>query len=102
MASKKQKSVPYEIGLHKRLRDPEYAADYLNALIEDGDEYFLHGLRDVAKAFGFSEMAAQSKLGRESLYKSLSKKGNPKFNTLTAVLKVAGIKLSFAATKKAS
>ena len=104
-AAKKKKVVSYEEGLTERLRDPVYAAQYLNALLEDhdddGDEFFLDGLRDVAKAHGFSHLAAQTKLGRESMYKALSRDGNPKLSTLTTVLEAAGLKLSVEPKKKA-
>jgi len=92
------KTVPYEEGLNERLKDSTYAAEYLNAhLAEDDDlavEAFLLALRDVATAHGFASVAKKSDLGRESLYKTLSKSGNPKIETLATLLKTMGLKLS--------
>ncbi len=102
---KGKKSVSYEEGLIKRLKNPEYAAGYLEACMNDkegdAEELFLIALRDVAKAFGFSNIAKKAHLGRESLYKALSKKGDPRLSTLTSVLDVVGLKLSVQ-LKKAS
>jgi len=98
---KTKKSVSYEDGLMERLKDHEYAAGYLKTCCEEGDESFLMALRDVAKAYSFSKVSKTTKLGRESLYKSLSKKGNPTLSTLTSILDIAGLQLSVE-TKKAS
>lgn len=98
----KKKTQSYEEGLFARLKDADYAAEYLNALLEQDDpEAFLLGVRDVARAHNFSVVAQKSKLGRESLYKALSDKGNPAYFTLQAVLKAVGIKVSFSPQKKA-
>ena len=57
-------------------------------------EAFLLALHDVATAHGFANVAKKSDLGRESLYKALSKSGNPKIETLSTLLKTMGLKLS--------
>ena len=85
------KTKNYKDDLLKRLKDPDYAKQYLNAILESLDEdnnieAFLLGLRDVATANGVSNIAQQTKLGRESLYKTLSEKGNPKLATLFTLL----------------
>lgn len=94
----------YEDGLLVRLRQPEYASEYLNVLLSDsspeGEKHFLAGLRDVARAYGFSDLAKVASLGRESLYKALSKRGNPKLQTLMTVLNAVGLKLSIEPMKK--
>ena len=86
----------YEDSLIESLKKPTEAAAYLNAhLGEDvGEDVFLLALRDVACANGITEIAEASSLGRESLYKALSKDGNPKLSTLRSVLKAMGLKLS--------
>ena len=77
------------------LRNPEYAAAYLQYAMEDGTETFLIALRDVAKANGgMSRLAGATKLGRESMYKAFSGKGNPKIKTVQSVLKSLGLRLS--------
>ena len=94
-----KRTKEYEESLMESLQNPEEAAAYLNAHLdeEDSEEMFLLALRDVAKAHGFSEVAEQADLGRESLYKALSKDGNPKLSTLISVLKVVGLKLAIEA-----
>jgi probable addiction module antidote protein len=91
-----KRTKKYEESLMESLQNPEEAAAYLNAHLdeEDSEEMFLLALRDVAKAHGFSEVAEQADLGRESLYKALSKDGNPKLSTLKSLLKVVGLKLA--------
>ena len=69
-------------------------AAYLNAALEDGNPAILQAaLGDVAKARGMSAIARQAGLGRESLYKSLSKEGNPSWATVTKVLDALGLQL---------
>ena len=77
-----KRTKKYEESLKESLKNPEEAAAYLNAHLDedDSEEMFLLALRDVAKAHGFSEVAEQADLGRESLYKALSKDGNPKLS----------------------
>lgn len=69
---------------------------HINAAIEDGDrEVFLLALRDVAKARGgMTAVAEKAHLGRESLYKMLSKRGNPEFRSVSTLLHGMGFKLS--------
>lgn len=90
------KSIPYEGELHDWLQDAENAAEYINAAIEDGDkELFLLALRDVAKSRGgMTAVAEKAHLGRESLYKMLSKRGNPEFKSIASVLRGMGLRLT--------
>ena len=77
------------------LRDPSYAAGYLNiALEDDGIEGFLYALQKVARAHGISKVALSSDTSRESLYRALSDKGNPSVKTLTRVLSSLGLSLT--------
>lgn len=90
----------YEETLLKRLRESEYAADYPNAVLaEDGPDPtgdFLAALRLVAKAQGLTitQLAHDAELGRQALYRSLSKQGNPELETLTLVLRELGFRLA--------
>jgi probable addiction module antidote protein len=88
----------YEIGLHERLQDPAYAMEYLQAALEDDEEgsdaVFLLALRDVARANRMTYVAEATGLNRESLYKMLSRSGNPGINSLKAVLNAVGLRLS--------
>ena len=88
----------YEDGLVESLKNPVEAAAYLNAHLEeeegDSDELFLLALRNIAKAYGFADVATMTGLGRESLYKSLSASGNPRLKTLQTLLHAMGLRLS--------
>ena len=75
--------------------DPELAAQYLNAAAEDDDpRVYLSALRTVAEAQGMSKVARAAGVPRESLYRALSKGGNPRFSTLQAILKAAGFRMA--------
>lgn len=90
--------MSYRKILHKKLDDPEQAAEYLTACYEEGPEVFLVGLRDVVEAQGGVARAAElSKLNRESLYRLISRDGNPRLSSLDSVLTALGLKLTFAA-----
>ena len=94
----KNKTKKYEDSLMKSLKNPIEAAAYLTAHLEDDSPYaeetFLLALQDVAKAYGIRTVAQQAKLGRESLYKTLSGSVNPKFNTLKNILDSVGLKMT--------
>lgn len=100
-----KRTKAYEGGLLERLQDQDYAAEYLNAVLEDEgedqQERFLLALRDVAKAYGMSDLAQDAELAREAMYRSLSKGGNPRLATLFSLLDVLQLKLAVEA-KKAS
>jgi probable addiction module antidote protein len=102
------KTKDYEKDLLKRLKNAEYAAGYLNAILEDNEdrkgleERFLMALRDIATAHGVSSVSKSSKLNRQSLYRILSKGGNPELATLTSLLKSMGLRLAVEVQKKAS
>ena len=91
-----KRSRPYEVGLNERLRDPDYAVSYLNAMWEDSVEGFLLALRQVASAReGMAELAGNAGLNRENLYRMLSEEGNPRLNSFASVLGALGIKPKF-------
>lgn len=90
--------VPYENILYQDIQDPEEAAAYLNAALGDESEKglktFLLALRDVAMDRGIGRLARETHLSRESLYRTLSRKGNSCFSTLAAVSESLGLKLT--------
>jgi probable addiction module antidote protein len=91
------RSRSYKETLLQRLRDPEEAAAYLDAALEEGDkDVFLLALRDVAEARlgGIGELAQQAGLNRESLYRTLSEQGNPELASLDKLLHALGLRLS--------
>ncbi len=82
--------------LDRDLQDPEYVALYLNdALHEGSPEEFYLALRNVIKANqGMSQVATETELGRESLYKALSDSGNPQFSTVQKIVGALGLQIS--------
>ncbi|CAB0149716.1 hypothetical protein PSI9734_00289 [Pseudidiomarina piscicola] len=84
----------YDVADH--LRTSKEMAAYLEAAIEesDGDAAFIAAaLGDIARAQGMSSLARKTGLGRESLYKALSKDGSPKFVTIVKVAKALGMRV---------
>ncbi|MDR0702908.1 MAG: putative addiction module antidote protein [Azoarcus sp.] len=80
----------------KHLRTEEDIAEYLAACLEEapGDAAFIAAaLDDIARARGMTELAKNTGLGRESLYKALSGKNNPSFGTILKVTRALGLKL---------
>jgi probable addiction module antidote protein len=73
------KSIKYQDYLIESLKNPEEAAGYLNAALEDGDiSVFLLALQNVIQAQGgIAKIADKTHKSRTSLYKALSKEGNP-------------------------
>ena len=97
--TKKRPSRSFSATSDELLKDPETAAMYLEDILADGDmELFKQALKDVATARvgGMSDLARETDLAREALYRSLSKNGNPRLDTLTKVLQAAGLRLSIA------
>ncbi len=76
--------------------DPEYAAEYLSAILEDGDQQeVMTALRRITQAFGgVPKLAEQTELNATTLYRTLSPQGNPEMKTLTTMLKALGLRLS--------
>jgi probable addiction module antidote protein len=103
MANTKQKTN-YHDDLIERLKDPEYAVEYLKACLEEQDmpDVFLSALRNVADARGISQLAKDTHLDRVNLYRILSKQGNPELGSLYAILNALGLKLSVELNKEAS
>jgi probable addiction module antidote protein len=105
MKKRQKKSYPasraYEEGLDERLKNPKYAIGYLNAILEESDpDLLLLGLRDVARAYGFTHIAESTGLNRESLYKALSKGKGPRIGTVMDVLSAIGCRITLAPAMK--
>src|SRR5438105_15540752 len=90
------KTESYRANLLESLRNPDEAAQYLNACLEDEDaRVFLLALRDVADARGgIRALSREVHLNRESLYRMLSGSGNPSLDSLAAVLNACGLRLA--------
>ncbi|BAV33751.1 addiction module antitoxin [Sulfuricaulis limicola] len=95
------KSVPFKTSDHLKTRKDIVA--YLNAALEDGEPaVLLEALRNVAQAKGgIAALAKTAGVSRESLYRTLSRRGNPKIDTVMALLRAMGLKLSIDQRKAA-
>jgi len=86
------KIIPFDPA--KYLQDDEEIAYYLSEAFEMGEpDYINHALGVAARARGMTQIAKDSGLKREALYRSLSETGNPQFTTILAVMKALGLSL---------
>lgn len=78
------------------LKTDDDMAAYLDACLEeagDNPAFIAHALGVIARARGMSQLARDTGLARENLYKALSMDGNPEFGTILKVIKALGLKL---------
>lgn len=69
-------------------------AEYLNAALEDDNpDVFLQAIADVAKARGMTQLAKDTGLGRESLYKALAPGAKPRYDTIIKLVRALGVEL---------
>ncbi|MBL8829271.1 MAG: putative addiction module antidote protein [Planctomycetaceae bacterium] len=102
----KKRNAPATVSHDERViarlkRDPEFAVEYLRAAIEeatdeDGRHVLLAAIRQVVAAQGIAKVARAAGLQRESLSRALSSQGNPRLDTLYAVLRALGLQLTVA------
>ena len=92
------KLLDYREDLVKRLRDPKFAAAYLNEVLAMNDrKALLIALKDFVDAHGgIGKLATKVPIQRQSLYKVLSAKGNPTLETFGDILHHLGLRLSLA------
>ena len=93
-AKAKTKTLPYDVS--EQLRTPEEMAAYLDAWLVDAPDDaagIARALGDIARAKGMSQVARDTGLSRESLYKALSENGNPSFATVLKVAMALGVQL---------
>lgn len=89
-----EKFTNYDTAEHLKT-DADMAA-YLDACLEEGGDdpaFIAHALGIIARARGMTQLARDTGLARENLYKTLSADGNPKFGTILKVIKALGLKL---------
>lgn len=92
--------VSHEDAMVDKLRkDPAFAAEYVRVALEEvgekgGQAALLSVLRQVAKARGIATVARAVGVERESLYRTLSPRGNPRLTTLLALMKTLGLSLT--------
>ena len=91
------RSRPHDEAMAELFRDdPALALEVINDILADGDQAELMTvLRQLAQAVGgVQTVAEQAHLNPTQLYRTLSPKGNPALNSLTAILKVMGLRLA--------
>ena len=87
------KTRPFDMANY--LTEEEDVVEYLRQVLEDGDPALLGAaLGDIARARGMTQLARDTGLSRESLYKSLSGERAPNSDTLFKVMKALGFKLT--------
>lgn len=87
----------------EHLETEQDMAAYLEAALEEGDASLIMAvLGDIARAKGMTQIARETGLGRESLYKALSPEGNPEFTTVLKVVNALGLHLHVTSEKIAS
>lgn len=95
---KRKPSISHDRAIVEELRrEPEFAAEYLKAALDESDEprVLLIALRHIAEARGgIAKVARAAGVERESLYRALSARGNPRLSTLVAVTKAIGMRLT--------
>ena len=90
-------SISHDEAMIRELKkEPKFAAEYLRAALEEDDpRVLLIVLRQIAESKGgIAKVAKAAGIQRESLYRALSAKGNPRLSTLVAVTKAIGLKLT--------
>jgi probable addiction module antidote protein len=81
------------------LGTPEAQAALISDALASGDSaYIADAIGIVARARGMTQVAKDAGVSRESLYRALSREGDPRLSTLVAVAKALGLRLSAATT----
>ncbi len=87
-----KKNAPFDAADY--LDSEEVIAEYLNAALEDKNpDVFLVAVSDVAKARGMAQLAKDTGLGRESLYKALAPGAKPRYDTVLKLVRALGVEL---------
>jgi probable addiction module antidote protein len=95
---------PHDDAMAERFRkNPAYAIELLNAILEDGDQgELLIALRQMAKAFGgMQAIAEKTQLNPTQIYRTLSAEGNPELTSISAILRAMGMRLAVERVKAA-
>lgn len=92
------KLTPYDPA--NALVDDDEVAVFMADALETGDAaYIAQALGVIARAKGMGQIAEQTGLSREQLYRSFSEKGNPTLKTTLAVMKALGLGLTLRSAK---
>jgi len=99
----KERLIDFENHIKEELHDPEFLEEYLNeALKEEDPRVLLIALKYIAqsRAGGIAGFAKKAGYSRQTIYKTLSAKGNPTFKSLNTFLDAAGYRLKIIKIKK--
>jgi probable addiction module antidote protein len=95
MTKAKSKAKVTDFDVAQYLDDDVAIANYMTAILDMNDsELLLSALNNIARAKGMSQIAKQTGLGRESLYKALAPGAKPRFETVALVTRALGVKLT--------
>ncbi len=86
----------------EHLKTDEEMARYLELCMEEaGDDaaFIAKALGNIARAKGMTQLAKETGMGRESLYKALSGQGDPRFSTILKVMSALGLRLKAASAR---
>ena len=79
----------------EKLRDPELACHFLAQAIEENDIHYLRvALGDIVRAYGVGDISDKTGIGRQTIYKMFSEKGNPTHKNLVTILDALGLALT--------
>jgi len=90
-------SIPFDAFLYPKLKDDEFAREYLSTCLEDGGfKNFLRALREVIEVRELSktQLSTEAGISRDNLYHLLSEDGNPSLKSITSLLKTLGFRFS--------
>jgi probable addiction module antidote protein len=89
-------TIDYKDTLFEDLQNLDYAAGYLTAALEEGEEVFLLAVRDVVQSQGgMAALSQATNLNRENLYAMLSQEGNPRLSSIIAIIDNLGLEMKF-------
>lgn len=89
--------------LEQDLLNPDFAAEYLAAALEENDEKFLtQALAQLVRIHGSSRVAEETGIARQALYKMFSSEGNPSYKNISKILDVMGMEFTIQPKKKIS
>lgn len=84
-----------QFDISKHLKTDKDIQEFLEGVVSTGDTSdFMHALNIAARAKGIAQIAKQVGVTRNSLYKSLSEKGNPRFETISKIVEALGCRLT--------
>jgi probable addiction module antidote protein len=87
------KTIPFDVA--SLLESEEDIQEYFSQVLADGDaDEILRALSHIARARGMTELAHNTGLGRQSLYKTLASGSKPRFETILKIMRALGLRLS--------